>query len=131
MGKPQRAMGGRGPESGSKGSGGSNLHEGRETLLLAEAQVLLAEKRTSLSAVRTGIAVVALPLSIVSVLIATSKLYAWSEVEHLIWPVLLACALLFVLGTYLIVRALLRIRRFDRKLTRLSRDNSTLSGLVD
>jgi uncharacterized membrane protein YidH (DUF202 family) len=102
-----------------------------EAFLLAEAQVLLAEKRTSLSAVRTGIAIVALPLSITSVLIATSRMYSNQDVAHLLIPVLAACALLFLLGCYLIVRALIRMRHHDQKLAELRTKSASFAQLFD
>jgi len=102
-----------------------------ETLLIAEAQLLLAEKRTSLSTVRTGIAIVALPLSITSVLIATSKLYSADDVPRLLFAVLSACVLLFLLGCYMIVRALIKMRHYDQKLTDLRSRNSTFARLFD
>ena len=71
-----------------------------ETIIINEVQVLLAEKRTSLAALRTGIAVIALPLSVISVLIATSKLYDIVHVIQLLVPLLVLCAALVLLGSF-------------------------------
>lgn len=102
-----------------------------ESLLVDEAQLLLSEKRTSLSTMRTGIAVAALPLSIVSALIATSRLYDPSEVLALLVPVLVACGFLLVLGGYLMIRAMGRIRHYDRLLHELRKQNARVARLLD
>ena len=96
-----------------------------------EAQLLLAEKRTSLSALRTGIAVFAFPLSVLSVLIATSKSYEVHAVLQWLVPLLLLNTGLVVLGVYLITRAVLHIRRYDRLLDQLKRKNARLAELLD
>ncbi|MFT4840419.1 MAG: uncharacterized membrane protein YidH (DUF202 family) [Planctomycetota bacterium] len=101
-----------------------------EAILVAEAQLLLAEKRTSLAAIRTGIALTAIPLSIVSALIATSKLYDASTMAHLLIPVLLACVLLLALGLYLMIRAVIRIHRYDRMLRLLQTKNDRMAELL-
>lgn len=101
-----------------------------EAILVAEAQLLLAEKRTSLAAIRTGIALTAIPLSIVSALIATSKLYDASTMAHLLIPVLLACVLLLALGLYLMIRAVIRIHRYDRLLRLLQTKNDRMAELL-
>lgn len=81
--------------------------------LVGEIQIILAEKRTSLSFMRTGIAVFVLPLSVLSALIATSKYYDIATVKYLLAPLLILRAALVVLGSYLIVRAMLRVHHFD------------------
>jgi uncharacterized membrane protein YidH (DUF202 family) len=96
-----------------------------------EAQLILAEKRTSLSALRTGIAVFAFPLSVLSVLIATSKSYEVRAVLHWLVPLVLLNLGLTVLGVYLITRAVLHLRRYDRLLEQLKRKNKRLAELLD
>ncbi len=98
--------------------------------ILAEVQLLLAEKRTSLSALRLGIAIFAFPLSVLSVLIATSKNYHVSEVMGLIISVLLINLGLVILAVYLIVRALRRIRHYDRMLDEYKQQYSRLAKLL-
>ena len=95
-----------------------------------EAQLLLAEKRTSLSALRTGIAVFAFPLSVLSVLIATSKSYEVHAVLQWLVPLLLLNLGLVALGVYLVTRAVLHIRRYDRLLEQLKRKNKRLAELL-
>ncbi|MCA8960379.1 MAG: hypothetical protein KDC38_07695 [Planctomycetes bacterium] len=102
-----------------------------DALLLTEAELILAEKRTSLSVLRTGIAVIALPMTILSFLIATSRSYAVTEVLHWLVPLLVLCGLLVVLGVYLAVRSLIRIRRYDRILAELKSRSRELARLLD
>ena len=102
-----------------------------DNVAINEAQLLLAEKRTSLSAMRTGIAIFAFPLSVLSVLIATSKNYDPSQVMHWLVPLVLLNIGLTVLGIYLITRAVLRIRHYDRMIDKLKHKNSRLAELLD
>src|SRR3989337_3451066 len=90
------------------------IQNSQEGLRLNEIQLLLSEKRTSLSALRTGIALLALPLSVVSFLVATSQLWNILDVLYLVAPLLALCATLVGLGSYLTMRALLNLQRFDR-----------------
>ena len=99
--------------------------------LVGEIQLILAEKRTSLAFLRTGIAVFALPLSVLSALIATSKYYEFANVMHLIIPLLVLCAILVALGSYLIVRAVIRVRHYDRIVSRIKQKHSILREFLD
>lgn len=101
-----------------------------EQLVIQRAQLVLAEKRTSLATLRTGIAVFALPMSVLSVLIATSKYYDLFEVLPLIIPLISLNAGLVVLGAYLILRAIARIRRFDRILLEISQKNDKIAEFM-
>ena len=102
-----------------------------EAIIMNEVQLLLAEKRTSLAALRTGIAVIALPLTVISVLIATSRYYDIVHVLHLLVPLLLLCAGLVLLGSYLIIRSIIRIHHYDRHISGIKRKNSTISEYID
>ncbi|MEJ2656535.1 MAG: hypothetical protein P8012_04990 [Desulfobacterales bacterium] len=102
-----------------------------ENIIINEIQLLLAEKRTSLSTMRTGIAVFVLPLSVLSVLIATSKYYNVLQVVHLIVPLLVICGIMVLLGSYLIIRAMLRMRRHDSLIIRLKRKHRWIAEFVD
>ena len=84
-----------------------------------------------MSTLRTGIAVFAFPLSVLSVLIATSKSYEVHEVMHWLVPLLLINLGLGGLGVYLITRAVLRIRHYDRLMDKLKSKNSRLAELLD
>ena len=102
-----------------------------DTLIINEAQLILAEKRTSLAAMRTGIAVFALPLSVLGLLIATSRLYNVLHVLPLIVPLGIMLLALIVLGSYLIIRALRRIHRYDQLIHQLKNGHSKLAELID
>jgi uncharacterized membrane protein YkgB len=100
-------------------------------IVINEVQLILAEKRTSLAAMRTGIAVFALPLSVVSVLIATSKYYDVIHVMHLLAPLLVICAALVFLGSYLIIRSLIRLHRHDQLILDIKRKHSRIAEFID
>jgi hypothetical protein len=101
-----------------------------DVMTFNEVQLLLAEKRTALSTMRTGIAVFAFPLSVLSVLIATSKSYEVHAVLHWLVPLVLLNLGLTVLGIYLITRAVMHIRRYDRLIEGLKRKHSRLAELL-
>jgi uncharacterized membrane protein YdbT with pleckstrin-like domain len=102
-----------------------------EGIVINEVQLILAEKRTSLSTMRTGITVFVLPLSVLSVLIATSKYYDVFQVMHLIVPLLIICAVLVVLGSYLIIRAIIRIHHHDSLILKLKRKHMWISEYIE
>jgi hypothetical protein len=102
-----------------------------DAMIINEAQLILAEKRTSMAAMRTGIAVFALPLSVLGLLIATSRLYDVLHVLPLIIPLGILLTALIVLGSYLILRALSSIHRYDRMLYRLKACHSKISQFLE
>ncbi|GAB6906889.1 conserved hypothetical protein [Desulfosarcina cetonica] len=100
-------------------------------IAINEAQLILAEKRTSLAVMRTGIAVLALPLSVTSLLIATSKYYDVLHVLHFLVPLLIINTALVVLGTYLVGRSIVRMRRYDRLIVEIKARHSILREFID
>ena len=104
---------------------------GLEKIVIGEVQLLLAEKRTSLATMRTGIAVFALPITVISVLIATSKYYDFVHVMHLLLPLLFLCGSLALLGTYLIIRSIIRLHHHDKHILEIKRRQSTISEYID
>lgn len=102
-----------------------------EGIIINEVQLLLAEKRTSLSTMRTGITVFVLPLSVLSVLIATSKYYDVFQVMHLIIPLLVICLGLVLLGSYLIIRAMVRMRHQDSLIMQLKLKHRWIAEYID
>ena len=102
-----------------------------ENIIINEVQLILAEKRTSLSAMRTGIAVFVLPLSVFSVLIATSKYYEIIHVMHLLIPLLILCAALIFLGTYLVIRSIIKIKHQDKYIMEIKRRHSRIAQFID
>lgn len=100
-------------------------------ILINEVQLILAEKRTSLASLRTGIAVFAIPLSILGVLVATSRFYDVLAVLHLFVAVMAISALLLALGAYLIIRAIIKLRREDRMISDIKRRHSVIAEFID
>jgi len=102
-----------------------------DNIIINEVQLLLAEKRTSLSTMRTGIAVFVLPLSVLSVLIATSKYYDIIHVMHLLIPLLILCVALIFLGTYLVIRSIIKIRHQDRHIMKIKESHSRIADFIE
>lgn len=96
-----------------------------------EVQLLLAEKRTSLSTLRTGIAVFALPLSVLGLLVATSSYYDPTQAMGFLLPLLGLCALLALLGAYLIIHSLRHIRHHNGLIRRIKQDYSAIAEFID
>jgi hypothetical protein len=109
----------------------SGRENDRESLIINEVQLLLAEKRTSLATMRTGIAVLILPLSVMSLLIATSRYYDIVHVMPLIVPVVALCAALTLLGSYLIIRSIIRLRHHDDHILSLKRKHSNIAEFME
>ena len=102
-----------------------------ERIVLGGAQLILAEKRTVLSVLRTGIGVFALPLGVLSLLVAASKYYSAGEVLHLFLPLLGLCLALVVLGSYLVLRSIGRIRHFDHVLQELKSRHPAIGQYIE
>ncbi|MEJ2726321.1 MAG: hypothetical protein P8175_17110 [Deltaproteobacteria bacterium] len=107
-----------------------NPEKESESLIIGQVQLILAEKRTSLAAMRTGIAVFALPLSVLSVLVATSQYYNFMHVIHLIIPLFILSAAMIFLGSYLIIRSILRIRHQDRMILEIKGRSGRIAGFI-
>ena len=99
--------------------------------VFSEVQLLLAEKRTSLSTLRTGIAVFALPLSALGLLVATSRYYEPTQVLGFLLPLVCLCALLALLGAFLIVESLRHIRRHNRLIHQIKQEHSAIAEYID
>lgn len=100
-------------------------------IIINEVQLILAEKRTSLASLRTGIAVFAIPLSIMGVLVATSRYYDIVDVLHLFVAVMVMNVLLLSLGSYLAIRAVVKLRREDRMINDIKRKHSVIAEFID
>ena len=79
---------------------------------------------------RTGIAVFALPLSVLSVLVATSKYYDVLHVLHFLVPLLALNVALIILGSYLILHSVWRIRHYDRLIKELKLRYSAIAEFI-
>jgi uncharacterized membrane protein YidH (DUF202 family) len=112
-------------------AGGASSDACPPGILINEVQLILAEKRTSLASLRTGIAVFAIPLSIMGALVATSRYYEIPDVLHLFIGVMVINALLLALGAYLIIRAVIKLRREDRMIADIKRKHSVIAEFID
>jgi uncharacterized membrane protein YidH (DUF202 family) len=101
------------------------------SIAINEVQLLLAEKRTSLAVMRTGIAVLILPMSVMSVLIATSKYYDALHVVHFLVPLGIVNLALIILGAYLIIRSIIRMRHYDRLIIEIKLKHSVIAEFID
>ena len=102
-----------------------------DSIAINEVQLIFAEKRTSLAVMRTGIAVLALPLSVMSVLIATSKYYDVLHVLHFLVPLGAINLFLIVFGAYLIIRSIIRMRRYDHFISEIKRKHSIIGEFIE
>ncbi|MFQ5837815.1 MAG: hypothetical protein ACE5HJ_03430 [Thermoplasmata archaeon] len=107
------------------------MNQAEESLHMDEIRLLLASKRTSLATLRTGIAVFAVPLSIVTALIATSQFYDVMAMLPLLVPVLTLSAFLVGVGVYLVSHAVLRIRRYNKKVLEIEDRDALVRELVE
>ena len=98
--------------------------------LINEAVLVLAEKRTNLAALRTGIAVFALPLGVVSFLIAMSKNFHYDDTFHFLVPLIVVCCLLACLGTFLMIRSMVKVLQNDSMLKRIKKQTQSLNDLL-
>lgn len=78
---------------------------------LAVIRTIEAEKRTHLSELRTGIGILTIPMSLLTILIATSNYYTYEDVLGFIIGLTIGVICLSVVGGYLVVDALRRIRK--------------------
>ena len=102
-----------------------------DSIAINEVQLILAEKRTSLAVMRTGIAVLAIPLSIISILIATSKYYDVLHVIHLLVLLGILNLTLVILGAYLIIRSIIRMKHYDRLILEIKRKHSVIAEFIE
>ena len=107
-----------------------SLDISKKQLLLQQVQLLLAEKRTALATLRTGLAVMAAPLSVVSFLVVASRLYDVLDSLWLLAPLLSLCVVLVAIGSYLIMRAIVRIHQFDDMIRDIKARDEELQSLI-
>ncbi|MCJ7773941.1 MAG: hypothetical protein MUP22_12510 [Desulfobacterales bacterium] len=102
-----------------------------ENMAINEIQLILAEKRTSLSVMRTGIAVLALPISVLSVLIAMSKYYDFIQVLYYLIPLSILLLLLTALGSYLIIRSIVRMKHYDQFIRQIKMSHLNIEKFIE
>ncbi len=109
----------------------SGPKEGIDPVIFGEIQLLLAEKRTAFSAMRAGIAVFTLPLTVLSFLIATSRHYESLQVLPYLVPLLGLTAALVLLGCYLVIQSIRRMRHCDALIRKLKHEHSVLAHVIE
>ena len=81
---------------------------------LSVIRTIEAEKRTHLAQLRTGIGILMIPMSLLTILIATSEYYVIDQVLSFITGLVFGIIVLSVVGGYLVVSSLIKLRRSDR-----------------
>ena len=102
-----------------------------DNLIIDELLVLLQEKRTALAMIRTGIAILISQITIIGILIATSKLYAWIEVLHLMFFFILLNFIALGIACYFIFGSLKELQKLDRQVLIYKKNHSTLASFLD
>jgi len=82
---------------------------------LALIRTIDAEKRTHLAELRTGIGILTIPMSLLTILIATSNYYSIDSVLSFIAGLVIGIVALSVVGAYLVIRALQKIKANEGK----------------
>jgi len=75
--------------------------------------------------------VLVLPMTVLSVLIATEKYYDVFNVMHFMVPLLLVNTALLILGAYLIIRSIKKMRHFDKLIHQLKLKHSIIGEFID
>ena len=73
----------------------------------------------------------ALPLSVLSLLIATSKYYDVLHVLHFLVPLGALNLILIIFGSYMIVRAVIRIHKYDRLIHQIKLKHSVIGEFIE
>ncbi len=81
---------------------------------LAIIRTLEAEKRTHFAQLRTGIGVLTIPMSLLTILVATSRYYSIVDVFVFIAALVFGIICLSVIGGYLVINALRKLRHNER-----------------
>lgn len=100
------------------------------SIIINEAQLLLAEKRTSLAVISTGIAVLALPMSVISLPITTSRYYDIFHFLHFLISLEVLNTILTALGSYLIIKSTLKMRKYDKAISTIKTKFSIINELT-
>lgn len=100
-----------------------------EQLMLAEMQVLLAQLRTQLSILRAGMGLLAGAVSMAFILFATP----WFFAGDLVWlnlPVKIGLALIALLGFWRFLSAERKIKRINKLIRELEKEDKLVGKLV-
>jgi hypothetical protein len=102
-----------------------------DALIVDGMLVFQQDKRTALETIRIGIRIIVAQIFCLGLLIATSKLYNFLEIKHLMVPFILLNALLFILAAYLISGSLIRLHRLEIQIRRYQSEHNRLSKFAD
>jgi uncharacterized membrane protein YidH (DUF202 family) len=83
-------------------------------MTLSVIRTVEAEKRTYLAQLRTGIGILTIPMSLLTILIATSEYYMIDQVLSFIVGLVFGILVLSIVGTYLVVDSLKKLRSADK-----------------
>lgn len=100
-------------------------------MTLAVIRTLDAEKRTHLAGLRTGIGILTIPFSLLTILIATSNYYSIHEVIVYVLVLVFGIIFLSLIGSYLVVRNLMKIRSTDRLRRKVCLDTDSFFEVVN
>lgn len=101
-----------------------------EQLLLNEIQLLLAEKRTYYALLRTGVAIFTLPIPLLAILLATN------EYHRIFFNAWIACTILGFLitislvGLSLFYKAEKKVKRLDRMIRLIEKENKRIAEIL-
>lgn len=101
-----------------------------EQLLLNEIQLLLAEKRTYLALLRTGLTVFTVPLTVLAVLAATAHYHRLFTNFLLGLFVLGGLILIALIGLSIFYRAENKIKKLDKLIRFIERENRRIAEIV-
>jgi len=99
--------------------------------IINEMQLVLAEKRTALALMRTGLAVLLFPISVLTVLLAVSRYFDITKQLKYAIPLALMITGLIVLGVYLVVSSISKIRKYDQAARMLLAHSDYLRALLN
>jgi uncharacterized membrane protein YidH (DUF202 family) len=98
-----------------------NLSEDEDALIVEQMQAILQEKRTALKIIRIGIAVVLAQAGAAGTVAAAFSRHAFLLARGAVDAAAVLGAVLLGVALYLVVSAIIRIRRLDRDMLKLER----------
>ncbi|MCA1905341.1 MAG: hypothetical protein LDL11_01970 [Desulfarculus sp.] len=101
-----------------------------DLLVMEEIKLIFKEKEIALQQARVGIMILLFQSLLFCVLIIFSKNYLAIEILHLVVPFYLVNAGLFLLGVYLLLHSLRKIRSYDATVARLRAAYREIGDLI-
>ena len=100
------------------------LTNDQDNLVIDYILFLLQEKRTYLTMIRTGIGTLMAQITLLGVLMVAYRHFFWKEIMHLVIPFAALNLAVLGLAAYLIIGALIHIRRLDRQIHQYKQSHS-------